>query len=180
MAVQLNKREKKTVLLCAVAAGLMLGYFLVFEPLEANWKQTRVQLASLRQQVKRLAMDPRATQTIEVQRLIERLPVLAMPQPVEKQRPAFQEAFTRQLSQAGLKPKRLKSSQASRAGALVGGFKVLMLESEGRGKYDQILKLLADLPNNPYYGGVQRLRLQADDKKRDEMNWELKVFTCGR
>lgn len=177
MLEKMNPREKKTVLLCAAGTGLILGYFLAFEPLLNNWKETRQRLAVLRSQARQIAMDPRDKETIELERLIRTIPVVEMP---GQDGQAFQEEFTQQLRRAGLNPRRLQLSTATGSAARAGGYKVFRLESQGRGNYDQLLRLFSSLPSNPRYGGVQRLRLQADAQNRQQMDWELTVFTYAR
>lgn len=179
MLKKLNAREKRTVLFCAVGSALVLGY-VATEPLLSNWKAMRGRLAVLRTQARQMALDPRGAEAIELDRLIQAVPVIAMPEGKEARGPVFQEEFTRQLRQAGLNSRRLQLSEATGSGARAGGYRVLRLESQGRGNYDQLLRLFSSLPTNPMYAGVQRLRLQADAQNRQQMDWELTVFTYDR
>ena len=63
---------------------------------------------------------------------------------------------------------------------LAGGYRILRLESQGQGTYDQVLRLLSILPSNPMYAGTMRLRLTPNNMDRNQMVWELTVFTYAR
>lgn len=180
MLEKLNPREKRTVLLCAAGAGLIFGWFLGVEPLLNNWRTTRARLAVLRRQVAPLTTASRGRETIELEELVRSVPVLEMPGRADERGPAFQEEFTRQLRRAGLNSKRLQLSDVVVMKGSAGGLRVRRLESEGQGTYEQILKLLSSLPSNPMYAGTSRLRLTPDAKDRNQIHWELTVFTCVR
>jgi hypothetical protein len=176
----LNPREKKTVLLCAAGAGLIVGWFLGIEPLLKNWKATRARLTVLHRQVAQMRMDPSDPKTIELEQLVRSMPVIEMPGRAEERGPAFQEEFTRQLRQVGLDSKRLQLSAVTGSKGLAGGYRILRLESQGQGTYDQVLRLLSILPSNPMYAGTMRLRLTPNNMDRNQMVWELTVFTYAR
>ncbi len=177
MLEKLNTKERRTVLISAVACGLMLLYFLVLEPLSRDWGKVRSQLAASREKAALLKMDPKDPQTQRQKRLLEMVPVLEMPAPAERQGPLLQETFTEQLKKAGLVSRRLQLVRGRALRTDASGYLVLNVQSQGGGTYQQIIKLLEDLPQNGYCAGVQKLVLKADQKDRQKLDWEMTVFT---
>ena len=177
MLEKLNPREKRTVIICVAACGLMLLYFLVVEPVASNWKKVRSRLTVARQKASMLSMDPKNPETQRQKRLLEIVPVLEMPKASEQQGPLFQETFTEQLKKAGLNSRRLQLVLGRASKTDAAGYVVQNVQSQGSGSYEQILKLIADLPQNSYYAGIQKLSMKADPKNRQNLDWEITVFT---
>lgn len=177
MLKKLNPREKRILVLCLTACGAMLLYFLVIEPMSRDWAAVRRQLAAAREKASLLKLDPKSPETQRHKRLLEIVPVVEMPRPSEQQGPLFQEAFTNQLKKAGLTSKRLQLVRGRVLRTDTAGSVVLNVSSQGSGRYEQILNLLADLPQNPYCAGVQKLSIKPDAKDRQKLEWEITVFT---
>lgn len=177
MLKKLNPRERRTVLTCLVISVVLLLYFLILEPVVRDWRKVRLQLASARQKAAMLKLDPRDPQTQQQKRLLEMVPVLEMPKPAEVQGPLLQETFTEQLKKAGLNSKRVQLVRGRGLRTDASGYEVLQVQSQGTGRYDQMLRLLADLPQNGVCAGVQKLMLRADPQNRQNLDWEITVFT---
>jgi type II secretory pathway component PulM len=177
MFERLNPREKRVLILCLTACGVMLIYFLGLEPLTRDWADVHQRLKAAREKAALLKLDPQSPQTQRQKKLLEIVPVLEMPKPSELQGPLFQEAFTNQLKKAGLMSKRLQLVRGRSLRIDTAGPVVLNVTSQGSGSYEQILSLLADLPQNPYYAGVQKLSIKPDAKDRQKLDWEITVFT---
>ena len=64
------------------------------------------------------------------------------------------------------------------------GYKVLRLKCKGKCKFDQVLNLLAGLKGNPYYVGIEELRIQCDAKEqpqqRKQVDLEVTLSTFAR
>jgi Tfp pilus assembly protein PilO len=177
MLEKLNPREKRIVLFSLTVCGLILLYFLAVEPLSTNWNAVRTQLQSARQKVALLRLDPKSPQTQQHKRLMELVPVLELPKPSDQQGPLLQEAFTNQLRKAGLTSRRMQLVRGRTIRNDPSGYIVLNLTAQGTGRYEQILNLLADLPQNPYCVGVQKCSIKPDPKDRQKLEWEITVFT---
>ena len=177
---KISEREKRTLLICVAGAALILGYFGVLEPVIRSWKAAKTRLVLLRAEARQLVPDPQDKEYIETEQLIRAIPIMQMPEPEKVQGPLFQEAFTKQLREAGLNSKKLQLTAATGNQSRVGSWRMLRLESQGKGQYDQVLRLLSSLPSNPMYVGIQRLRLQVNQQNRQQMDWELTVFTYAQ
>ena len=176
MLEKLNPREKRTLVISLAACVLMLLYFLVIEPVSNDWGKVRTQLEAARQKAALLKMDPRDPETQRQKRLLEIVPILEMPLSADKQGPLLQETFTEQLKKAGLNSKRLQLVRGRALRSDTSGYVVLNVQSQGSGNYEQVLRLLAELPQNAYYAGVHKLALKADQKDRRKLDWEITVF----
>jgi type II secretory pathway component PulM len=177
MLEKLNPREKRVLVICLTACGAMLLYFLGIEPLSRDWADVHRRLTEAREKVSLLKLDPKSAQTQRQKKLLEIVPVLEMPRPSDQQGPLFQEAFTNQLKKVGLMSKRMQLTRGRALRLDTAAPVVLNVASQGSGTYEQILNLLADLPHNPYCGGVQKLSIKPDAKERQNLDWEITVFS---
>lgn len=177
MLEKLHPREKRIVLFSLTVCGLILLYFLAVEPLTRTWGAVRTQLQSARQKAALLRLDPKSPQTQQQKRLMELVPVLELPKPSDQQGPLLQETFTNQLRKVGLVSRRMQLIRGRTIRNDPSGYIVLNLTAQGTGRYDQILSLLADLPQNPYCVGVQKCSLKPDPRDRQKLEWEITVFT---
>ncbi|HOT73398.1 MAG TPA: hypothetical protein PLX18_08550 [Anaerohalosphaeraceae bacterium] len=177
MLEKLNPKERRTVLTSLSVCAVILVYFLLIEPLTQNWGTVRQHLRAAREKAALLQLDPKSPQTQQQKRLMELVPVLEMPQPSDRQGPFLQETFTSQLRKVGLVSRRMQLVRGRPLRNDPAGYVVLNLTAQGSGTYEQILKLLADLPQNPYYVGVQKCLLKPDQKERQKLEWEITVFT---
>lgn len=178
MARKLEPREKRTLVICGAGALLLMIYFLLLEPILGDWKQVRSQLKTAHQQLDKLQPDEKSPTAARQRTLIEMVPAMEMPGPAELQGPLFQESLTEQIQRAGLKSKRMQLAEAKGAvSRFSSGYRVLSVQSQGQGRYEQIIELLASLPKNPRYVGIQKLVIQVDPQKREQIEWDLAVFT---
>jgi hypothetical protein len=101
-----------------------------------------------------------------------------MPKKEDKQRPLFYRKMTEQLQQAGIGVNPMPQYVSSRGKKQTGlSVKLLRLRCQGKGKYDQILKLMAELEKNPYLVSVEEIKIACDPKKREEMTLDMTVST---
>lgn len=177
MLEKLNPKEKRTVLTSLTLCAVILVYFLLIEPLSKDWRTVRQQLRAAREKAALLQLDPKSPQTHQQKRLMELVPVLEMPKPSDRQGPLLQETFTSQLRKVGLISRRMQLVRGRPLRNDPPGYVVLNLTAQGSGQYEQILNLLADLPQNPYCVGVQKCLLKPDQKERQKLEWEITIFT---
>lgn len=173
MARKLNQREKRVILIGAVAAvGILLLTF--GADWLAGWRQARATLARARNKIREVEGD-RTRQA----GLLALVPVLELPQPEESQKFLFRDKLHEQLKKAGIKTEPLQILPARKNRNLPYG--VLKVKCRGKCQFHQLLEFLAAVQENPYLVGVEELRIQCDTKqppdKRKEVEINLTVST---
>ena len=139
-----------------------------------DWKAVRSRIAQLRAQQDRLVMNP-----ADQASLIAAVPAFEMPQTEDKQRLAFRTRFNEQLKKAGIGPKALKYPGKPKDQRELG-VRLLRLQCASHCKLSQVLDLLAHLNENPYLVSVEDFKITIDEKKREEVELDMKVSTYVR
>lgn len=171
----LSQRDKRTLVLTAAAAVLIVGYFMVLEPALASYNALRSERDRLHSRLERLGRVQSDLGAARFGQMSRHVPVFDMPQAAAEQGVLFRDALTRQLEQAGIQVRtlQLRDSRTQRR----DGYAVLTVQSQGQCTYRQIVQLLAALKQNPYYVGIEKLSLRVDTRNREQMSFELTVFT---
>ena len=160
------------------AAALIFGYFLVLEPTLASCRSLRSERDRLQKQLNRLTGIQSGLGAVRFKELNDRVPVFEMPADAAGQGLLFRDELTRQLQQAGIQARTLQLRD--NRGKRDDGYAVLTVDCQGRCSYEQMLRLLADLKRNPYYVGVEKFSLRVDTRNRNEMAFQLAVFTYAK
>lgn len=169
MFEKLSQREKKTITIGAVCAVVILVMMFGTPRLE-RWRQARRSLDQLKAKLDIIDVE-KATQA----GLTSIVPAFEMPQGEEKQKFLFRDKFNGQLKKTGIKSEPLQIPPVARSRQ--PGYKFLRLKCTGKGKFGQVLDLLASLKENPYLVGIEEMRIRCDQKKREEVELELTVST---
>lgn len=171
----LTQRDKRALKLMAVGAALIVGYFLAFEPALESYRSLRDERNRLQKQLDRLTGIQNGVGAVQFKALSERVPVLEMPTDAARQGVLFRDELTRQLQKAGIQARTLQLRD--NRGKRKDGYAVLTVDGQGRCSYESMLRLLGDLKRNPYYVGIEKCTLRVDAKNRNEMTFQLAVFT---
>ena len=172
---KLNERDKRTLKLGVVGVVLILTYAFVIDPWIDDWLLTRSALKTERTRLESIAPadgGPAAKQA----GLVSVVPKLEMPKTESVQGALFRGRFNEQLKKAGVNVTSLQFLQSARS-KQAGGYKSLRLQCRCKGKFAQVLDLLAGLGENTYLVGVEELQLKCDTKKREQMDMVLTVST---
>jgi hypothetical protein len=177
MAVQLTDRDKKTLWLGAVGAVFILG--LVYVPkLTGRWRKVRSEMHAMESILQQIQNPKDAKQLF----LDAQVPVYKMPTTADAQAFLFRDKLTEQIKKAGLKEVPLQTEFSRKRQA--GGYQPLYVSYAGKCSFDKLLKLLVDLKTNPYYVGIEALKIEADPKQpaagRKEMTIELTLTTLAK
>lgn len=166
---RLNQKEKRTLkfgVICAVAIVLfsfathLLGY----------WRDCRSKTAVIKSKLDNIDISD-AKQA----GLLSIVPVFEMPQKEETQKFLFREKFNEQLKKAGIRSEPLQILPAGKSS--VAGYKLLRLKCSAKCRFEQALDLLANLKENPYLVGIEELKIECDQKKRQEVKLDVTVST---
>jgi hypothetical protein len=177
MAITLTDRDKRTLWLGAVCSVFILG--LVYVPRFAgHWRQVRSENRAMEQTLRQI-QNPKDPKQLF---LDSQVPVYKMPTTADAQAFLFRDKLTEQIKKAGLKEVPLKTDFPAKG--QVGGYQPLYLSYAGTCPLDKLLKLLVDLKTNPYYVGIEALKIEADSKQpaegRKEMTIELTLTTLAK
>jgi len=166
---RLNQKEKRTLKFGLVCAVAIVGFAFATEWI-GRWKQAR----SLRTQItdKLEAINVDKTKRAGLMSIV---PVFEMPQKEEKQKFLFRDKFNDQLKKAGIKSEPLQVLPAIKSG--VAGYELLRLKCSAKCSFRQALDLLAGLKENPYLVGIEELKIECDQKKRQNVKLDLTIST---
>ncbi len=174
----LTQRDKRALKLMAIGVILIVGYFKIFEPAMESYRSLRSQRDQLQKQLSRLTRIQNDIGAAQFKELSGRVPTLEMPKDTAQQGVLFRDELTRQLQKAGIQARTLQLRE--NRGKRQDGFAVLTVDVQGRCGYEAMLRLLEDLKRNPYYVGIEKCVLRADAKNRNEMTFQLAVFTFAK
>jgi len=177
MAIKLSERDQRAIALGAIAVVAILAYYFGGRWL-GEWQTTRAQLRALRAQLAKVEEWTSGRPSARQLAVAAAVPTFAMPEPEDQQAVLFRNAFNEQLNRAGIKAKSL-DYQASRK-AVSGSYKTLRLQCKARCQLAQVLDLLARLPENKYFVGVEELQIRPDSRNRQEVDIVLTLSTFAR
>jgi hypothetical protein len=177
MAVTLTDRDKRVLWLGAICSVIILA--LSFGPeFIGRWKELRVEISAMEETLEQIQNPKNPKQVF----LDSQVPVYAMPTTPEAQAFLFREKLREQIKKAGFKEVPIQTIFSKKG--QVGAYQPLHLSYAGKCSFDKLLKLLVDLKTNPYYVGIEALKIEADPKKpaqgRKEMTIELTLTTLAK
>ena len=103
------------------------------------------------------------------------VPVFEMPEREEKQKFLFRDKFNEQLRSARINSEPLQVLSPVKSG--VAGYELLRLKCSAKCSFRQALDLLAKLNENPYLVGIEELKIECDQKKRQDVKLDLTIST---
>ena len=135
-----------------------------------NWKQARSSRAKITDKLEEINID-------ETKRagLMSIVPVFEMPEKEEKQKFLFRDKFNEQLRNARIKSEPLQVLTPIKSG--VAGYDLLRLKCSAKCSFGQALDLLVNLKENPYLVGIEELKIECDQKKRQDVKLDLTIST---
>jgi len=173
----ISERDIRAIKIGVLGLALIGLYFLAM-PWLSDWQTLRLNLASDRERLDRVAVDEEGALPAEQLRLMSIVPKLETPADEKTQGTKFRDAFTQQLQKVGI---RARSLQYLAAKKLAGsGYKTLRLQGRGRCELGQMLNLLGSLNENPYFVGVEELDLKPTPQNRNEMEYSITVSTFAK
>lgn len=174
---KLSPRDRRAVLVGLAATVLILVYSLALAPWFDRWSHTRSEIASIRAQLRIFDNSPAVRSKREA--LVAAVPVFELPDNEENQAAVFRGRVNEQLKKAGVQIKSLSFQSRTRE-APAAGYKTLLLECRGQCRLEQIFDLLADLDENPYLVGVEKMNIRCDSNNRNQMEVDLTMSTWCR
>ena len=168
-----NKRNKRALIILAVVAGLIVIFDRAICPWLDDWKEVRASLAIGQG---KLDLVSAVHSPAKQKELADVVPAFEMPQPEDEQRLQFEVKVNEQLQKAGINVAGLQYiGRAKKQPGL--SVKLLQLRCQGKGKFDQIMDLLARLDENPGFVSIEEMKIECGKEKREEMEMTLMVST---
>ena len=173
MPYKLNQRDKRALKLGLIVAFAIAAFIFGMNWLE-HWGRVKASLAESRQ---RFSVVKRINDKFS--ELSEAVPVFEVPKKEQEQQYAFRSEFNNQLKKAGVQVKPMKFVTLSKSPS--AQYDMLSLQCEGQANIDQILSLLDDLKNNPYFVAVEQFKIEKADTKNEnsrdfKLNMEVSTF----
>lgn len=176
MDYQLTEKDSRTLKFGAIAVAIILCWFVSEKFLFDDWKQLRRELTVERERLSLVAPTKGKGMSAKQIGLLNVVPKLEMPQTYITQKELFSAKFNDQLKKSGIRVKSLNSLPVSKS-KRTGGYAKLLLQCQGKCSFNQVLDLLANLYDNPYFVGVEELQVKCDAKKRSQVDLKLVVST---
>ena len=162
MARKLNEREKRLLLIGAVAAVVILVFAYGTKGL-GRWSKSRDSLTAAKRKLSEVETDK-----AKLAGLLAQVPVFEKPEPEEKQKSLFREKLYEQLKKAGINPEPPQPILGKKMNIGGTAYRVLKVKCKAKCKFDQVLDFLAGLKENPYFVGVEELQIRCDTKEPPE------------
>jgi len=162
MARKLNEREKRIVLIGAVAAVAVFVFGYGAKGLD-RWNKSRTVSATAKRRLAEVETNP-----AKLASLLSQVPVFETPQPQEKQASLFREKLYEQLKKAGINTEPSPPILGKKISISGVNYRVLKIKCKAKCKLDPLLDFLGNLKENPYAVGVEELRIQCDTKEPPE------------
>ena len=166
---KLSQKEKRTLKFGAVCTVVIVAFALGTPQID-KWKQARSSQADIKMKLKAINIKE-----AEQAKLMSIVPVFEMPQKEEKQKFLFRDKFNEQLRNARIKSEPLQVLTPIKSG--VAGYDLLRLKCSAKCSFGQALDLLANLNENPYLVGIEELKIECDQKKRQDVKLDLTIST---
>ena len=165
----LSQKEKRTLKFGVICAVAIVGFTFAIQRLD-KWKQARISRAGITDKLKAIDFD-------QTQRagLMSIVPVFEMPQKEEQQKFLFRDKFNEQLRNARIESEPLQILSPVKSS--VAGYKLLRLKCSAKCSFGQALDLIANLKENPYLVGIEELKIECDQKNRQEVKLDLTIST---
>jgi hypothetical protein len=159
---KLNERERRIGMIGLAAAVIIVVLSYGTKGMD-RWNKSRSSLAAAKRKLNEVETDK-----AKLAELISQVPVFESPEPEEKQKTLFREKLYEQLKKVGINPEPPQPILAKRITIAGTGYRVLKIKCKAKCKFPQLLDFLANLKENPYYVGVEELRIQCDAKEPPE------------
>ena len=175
--MQLTERDKRTLKIGAVCVVAMV--MAVYMPRWLNhWRDVRLSIhvaEMLLQDVAEVTGPKHAA-------LLAIVPTFKMPEAPEKQKYLFRDRMRAIIKKSGIKAEPLQlESKAKRRGS---SYQRQLLHLKGKCKFGQLLDFLVSLKTNPYFVGIEALKIDCDPKKppknRGDIDIELVLSTYAK
>jgi hypothetical protein len=167
MARKLNERERRMLIVGAVAAVVIAGLHYGLKGLD-HWEKVRASLKSARAELDGVAVDP-----VKQAALLSIVPVAEMPKLEEEQPFLFRDRLYEQLKKAGIKPEPLTILALRKKQGLP--YDVMRVKCSGKCQLGQLMDFLVATPENPYLVGIEELRIRCDTKKPPEQRKDVEI-----
>ncbi len=178
MLEKLNEKDQKTlktgglaVLVLAVVVTGYMGY--------NHWTAQNKQKKKLNADFKKLVMNESA-----YKKLLAEVPVFQAPEDDSAQKTKFRDYLDTQFQRNNITTEAWVEVTASNAIRPPAGYGALSLKTSSKGtvRFQNILNLLAALKENPYYVGIEELKITCDQQNPQlaTLNIVLATFTDNR
>ncbi|MCH8192891.1 MAG: hypothetical protein IIA65_02600 [Planctomycetes bacterium] len=175
--MQLTEKDKRTLKIGA--ACLVAMVMAVYMPRWLNhWRDLRRSIHQSETLLQDAAQGTGPKQTA----LLAIVPTFKMPEAEEKQKFLFRDRMSTLIKKSGIKAEPLQlDSKGKRRGS---GYQRLLLHVKGKCKFGQLLDFLVSLKTNPYFVGIETLKIDCDPKKpsknRGDIDIELVLSTYAK
>ena len=162
MARELNQREKRLLLIGAASVVVILIFTYGTKGLD-RWSRSRAFITAAKKKLREVETDK-----AKLAGLLALVPAFEAPETLEKQTTLFREKLYAQLKKAGINTEPSPPVLGKKIGISGVNYRVLKIKCKTKCKFDQLLDFLAGLKENPYFVGVEELRVQCDTKEPPE------------
>lgn len=171
-----SERDRRAIRFGGCAVVLILLYWIIGLPLVEDWSRVRNELQKYNSTLDSIN-GSRAGSEAKIIGLCQTVPFAELPQGEDVQRKLFWDKTYDQLKTAGIAVSTGPSYVSSAKKKAAGGLDTLQLKFAGTCQYEQFVKFLARLNENPYLVGIEELSIKSDEKQPNQVNIDMTVTT---
>ncbi len=177
--VSLSDRDRRAVFLGTVGLVGIVLYLFVGLPLFEDWSCVRDELKMYQDRLENVRAQSPASKA-KIVGLYRTVPFVELAQNEDTQRKLFWDKTYDQLRSAGIRPSSGPSYISSSRKKTVQGSAALRLKFAGSCQYEQLLKFLARLNENPYLVSIEEFSVKSDAQKPGQLNIDMTLETFVR
>ncbi|MBN1973766.1 MAG: hypothetical protein JW787_09020 [Sedimentisphaerales bacterium] len=171
MLEKLNEKDKNTLKMGGIGAIVLVVLVIAYQGFN--------QRAQKLKELKRLELTYKSLDVSENvhKRIMAAVPIFQMPGNEQNQKTYFRNSLNQKFEQLGITTAPWQEVAGGKTHIPPQGYGVLLLRTSGSCRFDNILTLLADLKENPYYVGVEELNIQCDPQNPQQATFIITLST---
>jgi hypothetical protein len=170
MFEKMNEKDKKTLKMGGIGAVGVLVLFIAVQGY-GNWNKKTTEYNSIVNQLNTLNVTDNAHN-----KSLEIVPVFLMPKDEQTQKTLFRNSLEQLFEQLRINTEPWQDVMTSKS-TIITGYGSLRFKTSGTCTFDQILRLLAELRQNPYLVGIEELHVACSPQNPRQAEFNIQVAT---
>jgi hypothetical protein len=167
---KMNEKDKKTIRMGGIGAVVVVVLFIAVQGY-GNWNKKTTEYKTMVNQLKTLNVADSARN-----RALEIVPVFLMPKDEQTQKTLFRNSLEQLFEQLQINTEPWQEVATSKS-PIMTGYGALRLRTSGSCRFEQILRLLAELRQNPYLVGIEELHFECNPQNPQQTEFSIQLST---
>ncbi len=167
---KMNEKDKKTIKKGGIGAMAVVVLFVAAQGY-GTWNKKISEYNTIDSQLRTLNVTDSTRK-----KMLESVPVFQMPKGEQDQKPLFRDSLDQLFAEVGINTEPWQEVATSKT-PVIAGYGSLRLKASGSCRFDQILRLLALLKQNPYLVGIEELHIECNPQNPQQAEFSIQVST---